>query len=195
MSSAAFVRLLSVNVGLAAPLEAGGRQVVSGIRKHPVAARLRVGTTGLDGDEQADPTVHGGIAKAVYAYPHQHYAFWQTVRAQAGVAAWGEALPFGALGENLTIEGLAEAEACVGDVLRFPDCELAISEPRMPCFKFNAVMGFAQAAKLMQQSGWCGFYLTVLRAGSITVGETAKVLPGPRDVGIAELFRARARRG
>jgi MOSC domain-containing protein YiiM len=95
------------------------------------------------------------------------------------------------LGENLTLEGLPESAAWIGDVLRFPDCALAVSEPRLPCFKFNARMGFAQAAALMQQSGWCGYYLAVLSPGSIEAGETFRVEPGPREVRIDELFRAR----
>jgi MOSC domain-containing protein YiiM len=75
----------------------------------------------------------------------------------------------------------------------FPDCTLAVSEPRLPCFKFAAAMGFAPAAKLMVQSGWCGFYLAVVQPGSIAAGETFMLEPGPREVGIRELFRARAR--
>ena len=126
--------------------------VPSGIRKRTRDGAVQVQTLGLAGDEQADPSVHGGISKALYAYPSEHYAFWQTLRAQAGAAAWGEKLAPGALGENLTLSGLLEENAFIGDVLRFPHCELAISEPRYPCFKFNAVMGFAQAAKLRKEA-------------------------------------------
>ncbi|HEY9237381.1 MAG TPA: MOSC domain-containing protein, partial [Burkholderiaceae bacterium] len=106
-------------------------------------------------------------------------------------AGWGEALPPGALGENLTLAGLLESQVCVGDVLRFADCELAVSEPRFPCFKFNAAMGFKQAAALMAANGWCGFYLAVRRPGRLSAGEAFEWVPGPREVGIAELFRAR----
>jgi MOSC domain-containing protein YiiM len=187
--------LLHLNLGRARPLQAGGREVLSGIVKRPVQGPVAVGPLGLAGDEQADPSVHGGLAKALYAYPGEHYAFWQTVRAQAGVAAWGDTLPPGSLGENLTLGGLQENQVWIGDLLRFADCTLAVSEPRFPCFKFNAVMGFAQAAKLMTQSAWCGFYLAVREPGTLRPGEAFSVVPGPREVGIGELFRARASRG
>jgi MOSC domain-containing protein YiiM len=149
---------------------------------------------GLTGDEQADLTVHGGLSKAVYAYPHEHYAFWQTVRAQAGAQAWDEALPHGMLGENLTLTGLLEADAYVGDQLKFSDCVLAISEPRRPCFKFDAIMGFKQATKMMAQSGYCGFYLSVIQPGTIAAGETYELVPGAREVSIKELFSAKMNR-
>ena len=184
-------RLLSVNVSLGQPLEAAGRTVQSGIRKRAIDGPVEVRPLGLAGDEHADPSVHGGLSKAVYAYPVEHYPFWQTVRAQAQLAPWDEALPHGFLGENLTVEGLLETEAFIGDVLRFPQCQLAISAPRSPCFKLNAVMGFAHAIRLMQQSAWCGFYLSVREPGRLRAGETFELVPGPREVGIDELFRAR----
>ena len=183
--------LQSVNVGLAREVEISGRKVLSAIGKHAVAGPVEVRPLGLVGDEQADLSVHGGLGKAVYAYPAEHYAFWQTVRAQAQVSLWDEALPPGSLGENLTISGLLEVQAWVGDVLRFPDCELAVSEPRFPCFKFNAAMGFRQAVQMMQANAWCGFYLAVRVAGSLQAGQSFEVVPGPREVGISELFRAR----
>ena len=188
-------RVVSVNVARAAPLRAGPRTVQSDIGKRAVEGAVEVGRLGLAGDEQADPRVHGGPSKAVYAYPLEHYPFWRTVRAQAQAGLWDEDLPHGLLGENLTLEGLLESGAWVGDVLRFPHCALAVSEPRFPCFKFNAAMGFEHAAKLMQDSGWCGFYLAVREPGRIGAGERFELEPGPREVGIAELFRHRLRRG
>ena len=186
------MKLLSLNVSLARPVQIRGRSVMTGIGKRAVDGPVNVAALGLDGDEQADLSVHGGLAKAVYAYPSEHYPFWQTVRAQARVSLWDEPLPPGMMGENLTLEGLLEKDVCVGDVLRFPDCELAVSEPRFPCFKFNAVMGFEQAGKLMFANGWCGFYLSVRVAGTLRAGEAFEVIPGPREVGIVELFRSRS---
>lgn len=185
-------RIVSLNVALAQAVEIKGRKVMTAIGKRAVDGPRAVRALGLEGDEQADLSVHGGLAKAVYAYPVEHYPFWQTVRAQARVALWDEPLPHGALGENLTLAGLLENQAWIGDVLRFPDCELAISEPRFPCFKFNAAMGFAQAASLMNANAWCGFYLAVRVAGTLRAGEAFELVPGPREVGITELFRARA---
>jgi MOSC domain-containing protein YiiM len=185
-------RVLSLNVATASPVEIKGRRVLTAIGKRPVAGVRTVRALGIEGDEQADLAVHGGISKAVYAYPGEHYPFWQTVRAQARVAPWDERLPPGALGENLTLAGVLETQVWVGDVLRFADCELAVSEPRFPCFKFNAAMGFDQAAKLMTANAWCGFYLAVRVAGTLRGGEDFELIPGPREVGITELFRARA---
>jgi MOSC domain-containing protein YiiM len=186
-------QLLSVNRATARTVRISGRDVLTAIYKQKVEGPVEVGPMGLQGDEQADLSVHGGLSKAVYAYPSEHYPFWQTVRAQAQAALWDEALQPGAMGENLTLSGLLENQVWVGDLLRFKHCELAVSEPRQPCFKFNAAMGFKQAAKLMVQSGWCGFYLAVRVPGQIQAGERFEVIPGPREVGIPELFRSRAR--
>ncbi|MES2090641.1 MAG: MOSC domain-containing protein [Pseudomonadota bacterium] len=192
-------RVLSVNTALASPVTIDGRRIMTAIGKRAVSSlqspeRITVKPLGLTNDEQADPTVHGGLSKAVYAYPHEHYAFWQTVRAQAQAQAWDEPLPHGMLGENLTLTGLLEGDAYIGDVLKFPDCTLAISEPRQPCFKFAAIMGFSQAVKMMAQSGYCGFYLAVREPGTIAAGESYELIPGPREVGIAELFKVKMRR-
>jgi MOSC domain-containing protein YiiM len=184
------MRVASVNVGRAQRVAIDGRSVLTAIGKRAVAGPVGVRALGLEGDEQADLSVHGGPGKAVYAYPGEHYAFWRTVRAQAGVALWDEVLPPGSLGENLTLEGLLEERAWIGDVLRFANCALAVSEPRQPCFKFNAAMGFAHAAKMMAQSGWCGFYLAVIEPGTIEGGEAFALQSGPREVRIDELFRA-----
>ena len=168
------MQLISLNTARVESFVAtNGEAVTSAIRKRARDGAVAVGPLGLAGDEQA------------------HYAFWQTVRGQAKVA--GELQP-GDCGENLTLAGLLESQVWIGDVLRFPDCELLVSEPRYPCFKFNAHMGFNQAAKLMVQSGYCGFYLAVKREGSIAAGQTFELVPGPREVGIVELFKAKMRK-
>jgi MOSC domain-containing protein YiiM len=187
-------RLLSLNTALAQAVTIGGRQVMTAIGKRAVDGERSVLPLGIEGDEQADLSVHGGLGKAAYAYPSEHYAFWRTVRAQAQVALWDEPLPFGSLGENLTLEGISESQLWIGDVLRFPGCDLAVSEPRFPCFKFNAAMGFRQAAQLMFDSAWCGAYLAVRATGTIAAGQTFSLVPGPREVGLVELFRARRSR-
>lgn len=185
------MQILSINIAEARNITIDGREVLTAIGKRRVTGPVEARPLGLVGDEQADPSVHGGLSKAVYAYPIEHYAFWQTVRAQAGAAGWNDALPHGFMGENLTLSGLLENQVCVGDVLRFANCELAVSEPRFPCFKFNATMGFNQAAKLMVANAWCGFYLSVRVPGPLVAGESFELIPGPREVGITELFRAR----
>jgi MOSC domain-containing protein YiiM len=187
-------RLLSLNTACAVLVAINGRKVMTAIAKRAEHGQRLVLPLGIEGDEQADLSLHGGLSKAVYAYPSEHYAFWQTVRAQAQVALWNETLPFGAMGENLTLQGLREGDLWIGDVLRFPDCELAVSQPRFPCFKFNAAMGFKHAAKLMVESGWCGAYLAVRTPGTIATGQDFTLVAGPREVGIVELFRARSSR-
>lgn len=185
------MHLLSVNVSTARSITIDGREVLTAIGKRGVSGPVEARPLGLEGDEQADQSVHGGLSKAIYAYPIEHYAFWQTVRAQAGVAGWNDTLPHGFMGENLTLDGLLENQVCVGDVLRFANCELAVSEPRFPCFKFNATMGFKHAAKLMVANAWCGYYLAVRKPGTVSAGESFELIHGPREVGITELFRAR----
>jgi MOSC domain-containing protein YiiM len=136
----------------------------------------------------------GAGAPALWAYPQEHAAFWQTVRAQAGVTAWTDVLEPGALGEALTVRGVLEADVWIGDVWRLPDCELAVSAPGRAGVECNAALGFPQAAQLMRDSGWCGWWLDVRAPGSVGSGDAFEVVPGPREVGVAELFRARAGR-
>ena len=187
------MKILSVNTARVETLCIQGKAVRTAIGKRPVTGRVAVLPLGLEADEQADPTVHGGLSKAVYAYPVAHYPFWQGVRAQASVAAVDEVLPHGFMGENLTIEGLLEQQLWVGDRLRLPGCVLAVSEPRYPCLKFNAVMGFKQAGTLMAQSGYCGSYLGVIEPGTVASGDEIELIPGPREVNLRELFMARMR--
>jgi MOSC domain-containing protein YiiM len=193
MTAMARIRVQSVNCATARDLMVGGRRLRSAIGKRPVDGAVAVRPLGLDGDEQADLSVHGGTSKAVYVYPSEHYPFWQTVRAQARVSLWDEPLPPGSVGENLTVQGLEESKLWIGDRLVLPGCVLAVSEPRTPCFKFGAAMGFAQAGKLMNQSGYCGAYLAVIEPGTVQAGDAIQVEPGPREVNLRELFRARVR--
>lgn len=188
------MKVLSVSVATAQAMEINGRRVMTAIAKQRQAGALAYGNLGLAGDEQADPTVHGGLSKAIYAYPSEHLAFWRTVRAQAKAAGWQDEVPHGLVGENLTLAGLLEKDLWLGDRLRFADGGvLVVSEPRFPCYKFNAVMGFAKAAKLMVESGYCGTYLAVLQPGAIQAGDSFTLEPGPREVGLIEAFRAKTR--
>lgn len=188
------MKILKVCTGRARQVRFGERRELSAIGKCAVKGPVAVTPLGLEGDEQADLTRHGGLSKAVYAYPSEHLAFWQTVRAQARVALWDEPLTPGLLGENLLLQGVREDELWIGDQLRLGDAVLVVSEPRMPCYKFSVAMGFAQAAKLMTQSGFCGAYLAVLRPGTVQADQDFVLQPGPRDVNLRALFRARSGR-
>ena len=178
------MRVLGVQVGAVRPLRVGDQQVMSGFRKQAVQGPVAVGALGLAGDEQADPTVHGGLAKAVYAYPVEHYEFWRAHRSTLGLA-----LPYGSLGENLTLSGVLEASLYVGDQLRFPDCVLRVTQPRGPCYKLNAAMDDPSAVRTLAQSGFSGVYLAVDVPGSITAGQAFEVAAGPRQTPVMELFR------
>ncbi len=181
----------SIQLGRARKVSIGGRQVLTAIHKSGTTGAVEVKPLGLVGDEQADLSVHGGLEKAVYAYPAEHYPFWAEQRRNAGVAGFEDELARGSVGENLTITGLLEADVWVGDVLEFARCTLRVEQPREPCFKFNAAMGFNGAVKAMAQSGYCGFYLSVDRPGLLQAGEEFELLPGARRVSIAARFQAR----
>lgn len=187
------MKVISVNCGQVGRIEVeqGGklRRIASAIHKQPVAGRIAVNKLGLTGDEQADLTVHGGLDKAVYAYPAEHYPFWQRQRAAARKQE-GE-LPFGAMGENLTLQGLLEENLWVGDCLTIGSTVLVITEPRRPCFKFAVWMGFSHAVKMMVQSGFTGFYLRVLQTGTLEQGDAVTLTSGPRTVSIAQINQER----
>ncbi len=184
------MQLLSIQVGRVRPLQVGDQSVMSGILKRPVSGAVAVRPLGLEGDEQADLSVHGGLAKAIYAYPVEHYGFWREQR-----RAWGlpDDLPPGSLGENLTISGLLEESLYVGDILEFPDCTLRVTQPRFPCYKFAAVMGRPQAARSMMRSGFSGFYLAVDRTGTLAAGQSFLLIPGPRTMPLMTTYRQRGR--
>lgn len=169
MTLAPFARIVSVQVGL--PRELGsspgtnGREQswTSGIVKEPVRGPVWVGTTNLQGDGQADRVHHGGPDKAVLAYSADHYRSWQ---AEFGVRD----LPFGAFGENLTVQGVTEHDVCIGDTWQAGDVLLQVSQPRKPCWKLGRRWGRSDLPKRVLQTGRSGWYLRVLRQGTIESG-------------------------
>jgi MOSC domain-containing protein YiiM len=184
------MRIVSVNVGMPAPLRrADGAEVPSGIVKAAVAGRVRVGRTNLAGDGQADLSVHGGPDKAVYAYPHEHYARW------AAELGRDDLVP-GIFGENLTVEGLAEDDVLIGDRFRAGAALLEVSQPRMPCFKLGIRMGDPGFLKPFLRSGRLGFYLRVLEEGHLAAGDAiARAGRGDPEVSIRSLARLFAEGG
>ena len=187
-------KLMSVQVGIARRVKMGDRSVLTAMVKQGVSGAIPVMPLGLMGDEQADLCVHGGLEKAIYAYPFEHYPFWREARLSATVNLFDGSLKPGLMGENLTLSGLLEIDVWAGDVLQFANCALAVTIPREPCYKFNAAMGFADATRLMATSGFCGFYLSVLEAGSIRAGEAFELIPGRRSASIPQLFNAKLRK-
>ncbi|MFY9184124.1 MAG: MOSC domain-containing protein [Limnohabitans sp.] len=184
--------LLAIQIGQVRPLMVGGRKLVSAIGKTTVPGSIEVGVLGLAGDEQADLSVHGGLGKAVYALPSEHLPWWQAQRQAQGVTMFDEALAPGFLGENLSLQGVLEQDLFVGDRLDFGDVVLRVTQPREPCGKFNAVMGYAQAAKDMVQSGRCGFYLAVDQPGRLQAGASFQIIPGQRSVSVAQALQHKA---
>jgi MOSC domain-containing protein YiiM len=184
-------RLRTIQTGKVRPLRVGDRKLMSAICKTSVA-QANAGPLGLAGDEQSDLSVHGGLSKAIYALPFEHLAWWQQQRQAQGVTLFDEPLAPGYLGENLSLEGLLEDQVFVGDLLRFDEVVLRVTQPREPCGKFNAVMGYAQAAKDMVQSGRCGFYLAVDVGGTLRAGESFRLEPGPQAVSIAQALGHKA---
>jgi MOSC domain-containing protein YiiM len=184
--------LLAIQTGQARSLMVGGRKLVSAIGKTTVSGPTEVGVLGLAGDEQADLSVHGGLSKAVYALPSEHLAWWQAQRQIRGATMFEETLAPGYLGENLSLQGLLEHALFIGDRLDFGNVVLRVTQPREPCGKFNAVMGYAQAAKDMVQSGRCGFYLAVEQTGRLQAGATFQIIPGQRSVSIAQALQHKA---
>ena len=185
------MRVVSVNTGAVRPLRIGSRNVPSGIGKAAVTGPVAVMPLGLLGDEQADLSVHGGLDKAVYAYPLAHYALWEAQRRQQGASLFNDALPMGFMGENLTIDGLLETEVWIGDLLHFPGCSLRVTAPREPCHKFNAVMGLRDAGRTMVEQLCPGFYLSVAQPGPIEAGQAFTLEPGTRGLRVSEAFAAK----
>jgi len=163
------VKLLAVNVGLPREIEWKGKIVRTSIFKVPVVGRVRVAKLNLQGDQQSDLTVHGGIDKAVYAYPSEHYPFWREELP-------GLDLPWGAFGENLTTQGLLEEAVYVGDRFSIGSAELVVTQPRMPCFKLGIRFNRPAIVKQFLQSGRSGFYLAVLKEGEVTAGDSIELL-------------------
>ncbi len=158
--------LVSVNVSRGRTVRWQGRDIETGIFKEPVEGPVRVGRTNLDGDRQSDLRVHGGEYKAVYAYSAEHYEWWRR--------ELGRTLPFGAFGENLTIEGFPEEEACVGDRLRIGTAVFEAVQPRFPCFKLGIRFdddGIIQ--RFLESERW-GVYFRVVEEGAVRAGDAGQ---------------------
>jgi MOSC domain-containing protein YiiM len=176
------MRLVSVNVSLPRPVEYRGGQVTTGIFKEPVQGRVLLRRLNLDGDRQADLTVHGGQNKAVYVYPAEHYPVWEQ--------QLGRPLAPGQFGENFTTEGLLEDGVCLGDVFRVGGAVVEVTQPRMPCYKLGIKMQMPQFPKLFLQSGCVGFYLRVLEEGEVGAGDAIeRVQGGVQGITIRDLWR------
>lgn len=176
------MKLLSINVGQPREIAAHGRPVTTGIFKQPIAGRVRACLTNLDGDRQADLTVHGGIDKAVYAYPHEHYPHWAQELGRDDFQA-------GQFGENLTTSGLLEDDVRIGDRFAIGSAWFEVSQPRVPCFKLALRMELPQFPKLFLKSQRTGSYLRVVQEGEIGAGDAIERLAtDPNQMTVREVF-------
>jgi len=174
-------RVLSVNVGLPRVVSWRGRQVRTSIRKEPTEGRIAVRRLNLDGDAQSDLTVHGGLQKAVYLYPSEHYAFWKSEIPDI-------AFSYGAFGENLTTAGILEQTVMIGDRFRIGSAEFAVTQPRTPCFKLGIRFDRDDMVRRFLHSRRVGLYLEVLREGDVAAGDDVELITrGEGSISVADV--------
>jgi MOSC domain-containing protein YiiM len=180
------MRLIAVNVGQPRQVVWKGRTVTTGIFKAPVTGRVRLRQHNLDGDAQADVSVHGGLSKAVYLYPAEHYAAWRQELPDME-------LPWGMFGENFTTEGIWEATMHIGDRLRIGTAVVRVTEPRMPCYKLGLRFGRDDMLKRFLASRRTGLYVAVEQEGEVEAGETFTLLSrDTHGVTVADITRVYA---
>jgi MOSC domain-containing protein YiiM len=179
------MKIVSLNVGRPRLAMRNDEPVSTGIFKEPVTGRVMLRTLNLDGDRQADLTVHGGPEKAVYVYPAEHYAFWKQELPEME-------LPWAMFGENFTTEGMFETEINLGDRFRIGSAEVMVTQPRMPCYKLGIRFGRTDIIKRFLASERTGFYFSVLKEGEVSAGDEIEVLEknasGVRVVDVTRLY-------
>jgi MOSC domain-containing protein YiiM len=177
------MKIISLNVGLPREVTWHGQPVTTGIFKEPVSGRLALRKLNLDGDRQADLSVHGGEYKAVYCYPHEHYAYWKNELPN-------HELPLAIFGENFTTEGLLEQEVFLGDRFAVGTAEVIVTQPRLPCYKLSIRFQSDGMVKKFLSSARTGFYLAVTREGQVGAGDAIQEISrDPNRVSIAEIVR------
>jgi MOSC domain-containing protein YiiM len=177
------MKLISVNVGLPREVPWQGKTVATAIFKEPVEHAVRLRRLNLEGDQQADLKVHGGLDKAVYAYPSEHYEFWRQELP-------GTELPWGAFGENFTTEGLLEDAIRIGDRFRVGTAVVVVTQPRMPCYKLGARFGRKDIIKRFLDSRRTGFYFSVAEEGEVRAGDAVELLVAEANhVSVADVVR------
>lgn len=181
--------LISINVGLPREIVHHGQTVSTGIFKEPVAGPVFLRHLNLDGDRQADLRVHGGVDKAVYVYPFEHYAFWaQELRRQD--------LSYGQFGENFTITGLLEDKVFIGDIFQIGEAQVQVSQPRTPCFKIGIRMGDDNFPARFAAANRTGFYVRVLKEGKVMAGDAIKLIEHAiASMSVREIFQLRLGQG
>ncbi|MEM8778016.1 MAG: MOSC domain-containing protein [Cyanobacteria bacterium P01_G01_bin.49] len=176
-------RLISLNVGLPREVEWQGRTVITGIFKAPATRSIQLDALNFNGDAQADLTVHGGIDKAVYAYPVEHYQYWQNELREVDFT-------YGIFGENLTISGFLESDVNIGDRFSLGSTELIVTQPRMPCYKLGLRFNRPDMVKRFLDSQLTGFYLRVLKEGEVKADDKLRLIDRDKhQVTVADITR------
>ena len=177
------MKIVSLNIGLPREVTWRGLHVTTGIFKEPVEGRVALRKLNLDGDRQADLTVHGGEFKAVYCYPLEHYDYWKKELP-------GRELPMGSFGENFTTEGWLEDSVHLGDRFAIGSAEVIVTQPRLPCYKLGVRFQSDEMVKRFLASGRMGFYLAVTREGEVGAGDEIKVIArDPNNVPVTDITR------
>lgn len=177
------MRVVSLNVARPRIVMWNNQPVSTGIFKEPIEGRIMLRTLNLDGDRQADLSVHGGINKAVYAYPLEHYDFWRGELPDMELA-------HGAFGENFTTEGLTEESVCIGDRFRIGAAEVSVTQPRMPCYKLGIKFKRAEIIKRFLLSLRSGFYFAVVREGEVGAGDEIELISrDAHEVSVRDVVR------
>lgn len=180
------MKIISLNVGQPRRVLHNGNEVITGIFKSPVPGPLMLRRLNLDGDRQADLENHGGKNKAVYAYPAEHYEFWRRELPEME-------LPWSMFGENLTTEGLTEADACIGDQFRIGEAVIKVAQPRIPCYKLGIRFGRDDIVKRFFASRRSGIYFSVVEEGFVHLGDSIELVQRDENrISIADVNRAYA---
>ena len=158
------MKILSINVSEPQKVTFNGKELITSIYKKPVSNKVRVSSQGIEGDRQADLTVHGGYDKAVYAYSYTHYQTWSE-------KLNSDFKEYGLVGENLTIDDFDEDKINIGDQFKINECLLQVSQPRIPCYKIGIKLNSREFPKMFSQSGLLGSYLRVIHDGEISTGD------------------------
>ena len=192
------MKLVSLNTGLPREVSWHGRMVTTGIFKEPIKGRVALRKLNLDGDRQADLTVHGGEYKAVYCYSLAHYDYWKrefiAQKTRDGAEVPGRELPMGMFGENFTIDdgwpGMPEESVHLGDRFSVGTAEVAVTQPRLPCYKLGIRFGSDDMVKRFLASGRTGFYVAVMREGEVGAGDEMKMIAREANaVPVSEITR------
>ncbi|UUZ83493.1 MOSC domain-containing protein [Paenibacillus sp. P26] len=176
------MQLVSLNVSKPKEVDYQGKTLATGIFKKPVGGRTPLSFVNLEGDGQGDLVYHGGPDKAVCVYSAEHYPYWEERLERK--------LDFGAFGENFTLNGLVETEACIGDIFEIGTARVQLSQPRQPCYKLAMKHGVPKLPAYVEETGFTGYYFRVLQEGEVEAGQTLRLVERhPAGITVAEANR------